>query len=141
MIVLDTNVVSEPDRPKPSTQVVAWLDGLRDHSVWITAPTVAELTGGAQRFLLRTGSSKYADRVREIVDVEFVDRVLPFDVVAARVYGRIRAVREHRGHNVKDMDTMIAAICLVHGATLATRNVRDFDGLDLKLVNPFEAGV
>lgn len=120
--------------------MIAWLDALQDPSVWITAPTVAELAGGAERFHLRTSSSKYVDRVREIVEVEFFDRVLPFDLAAARVYGRIRAVREHRGQNVKDMDTMIAAICLAHGATLATRNVRDFDGLDLKLVNPFEAG-
>jgi toxin FitB len=140
MIVLDTNVVSEPDRPRADVRVLAWLNALHDASVWITAPTVAELAGGAERFLLRTGSSKYVDRIREIIDVEFVDRVLPFDLLAARVYGRIRAVRDQRGHNVKDMDTMIAAICLAHGATLATRNVKDFDGLDLKLVNPFEAG-
>jgi predicted nucleic acid-binding protein len=140
MIVLDTNVVSEPDKPRPDVRVLIWLDALQEASVWITAPTVAELSGGAERFQLRTGSSKYVDRVNEIIEVEFADRVLPFDVIAARVYGRIRASREHRGQNVKDMDTMIAAICLAHGATLATRNVRDFDGLDLKLVNPFEAG-
>jgi predicted nucleic acid-binding protein len=51
----------------------------------------------------------------------------------------VRAQRERRGRPLSLGDSMIAAICLVHGATLATRNVRDFDGLDLKLVNPFEA--
>jgi predicted nucleic acid-binding protein len=140
VIVLDTNILSEPDRPRPDARVLVWLDGLDDAQVRITAPTVAELSGGAERFLLRNGSSRYLDRLREIVDVEFVDRVLPFDLVAARAYGRLRAVREQKGHTIKDMDAMIAAICIVHGATLATRNVRDFDGLDLELVNPFEAG-
>lgn len=78
--------------------------------------------------------------MKSIVDVEFAGRILPFDTVAAQTYGRLRAQRERRGRPIKDMDAMIAAICLVHGATLSTRNVRDFDGLDLKLVNPFEAG-
>jgi toxin FitB len=140
VIVLDTNILSEPDRPRPDVRVLAWLDGLDDAQVRITAPTVAELSAGAQRFLLRNGSSRYLDRLREVIEVEFVDRVLPFDLLAARVYGRLRAVREQKGHAIKDMDAMIAAICIVHGATLATRNVRDFDGLDLELVNPFEAG-
>jgi toxin FitB len=140
VIVLDTNILSEPDRPRPDGRVLAWLDGLDDARVRITAPTVAELSGGAERFLLRNGSSRYLDRLREIVEIEFVDRVLPFDLLAARAYGRLRAGREQKGHTIKDMDAMIAAICIVHGATLATRNVRDFDGLDLKLVNPFEAG-
>jgi toxin FitB len=65
--------------------------------------------------------------------------MLHFDVTAALQHGELRAVREAVGRPVGAIDGMIAAICLVHGATLATRNTRDFEGLDLKLVNPFEA--
>ncbi len=59
---------------------------------------------------------------------------------AAVLFGSIVAKRNAIGRPITQMDAMIAAICLVHGATLATRNARDFDGLDLRLVNPFEAG-
>lgn len=52
--------------------------------------------------------------------------------------GRLRAKRESIGHPISVQDAMIAAICLSHDATLATRNTKDFEGLDLKLVNPFE---
>jgi len=79
-------------------------------------------------------------RLKRIIDVEFAERILPFDLAAAQAYGGLRARREHRGRPINHMDAMIAAICLVHDATLASRNIRDFDGLDLELVNPFEAG-
>jgi toxin FitB len=139
MIVLDTNIVSEPDRPMPNQRVLAWLDSTRQSALFLTAPTVAELAGGAHRILLRSGSERYLQRLRRIVNIEFSGRILMFDLGAADFYGRVRAKRERDGRPVSQMDAMIAAICLAHGATLATRNVRDFDGLDLKLVNPFEA--
>jgi predicted nucleic acid-binding protein len=66
-------------------------------------------------------------------------RILPSDRSAAMSYGEIVARRERAGRPIGPMDAMIAAICIVNGATLATRNVRDFAGLDVKLVNPFEA--
>ncbi len=69
----------------------------------------------------------------------YVGRILPFDLDAALENGKLRSVREAAGKPIGLADAQIAAICLVHGATLATRNVRDFDGLGLKLVNPFEA--
>ena len=75
-----------------------------------------------------------------MINAEFRGRILPNDVASALKYGEIFARREAVGRPIGPMDAMIAAICLVHGATLATRNTRDFEGLDLKLVNPFEDG-
>jgi predicted nucleic acid-binding protein len=69
---------------------------------------------------------------------EYAGRRLVFDDKAAYIYGSITAKRKHAGHPMETKDAMIAAICLSHGATLATRNVRDFEGLDLPLINPFE---
>jgi predicted nucleic acid-binding protein len=69
----------------------------------------------------------------------FRNRILDFDADAPVIAGTLRARRESTGRPFSIVDSMIAAICLINGATLATRNVRDFDGLDLKLVNPFEA--
>jgi predicted nucleic acid-binding protein len=141
MIVLDTNIVSEPGRPRPEPRVLDWLNGLQGKSAWITTPTVGELIAGAVRFQLRTGSLRHLDRTRQIIEVEFADRILPFDTAAAQTYGRLKAERQQAGHQTNEVDAMIAAICLVQGATLATRNVKDFGELDLKLVNPFEVGV
>lgn len=140
MIVLDTNVISEPNKPRPDSGVLDWLNGLKRPEVYLTVPTVAELAGGGYRTLLKTGSRKYLDRLRLAVEGEFKDRILDFDLQASDAYGQIRAKRESVGKPIGQIDAMIAAICLVHGATLATRNVKDFEGLDLKLVNPFEAG-
>jgi toxin FitB len=94
---------------------------------------------GAQRVLLRDGSPRYQKALDILLKDAFVGRILAFDELAALENGRIRSIREAAGRPIALNDAQIAAICLVHGATLATRNVRDFEGLGLKLVNPFEA--
>ena len=76
MIVLDTNVISEPDKPTPDTRVLRWLNEQRETVLYLTAPAIIELAGGGYRVLLRTGSSKYLDRLRLIVDREFSGRIL-----------------------------------------------------------------
>lgn len=138
MIVLDTNIVSEPGRPSPDELAMAWLNGQDETSLYLATPTIAELAMGANRTLLRSNSAKYSSRLNQLV-AEYSGRLLEFDLNAAFAYGRIVALRESKGRPILVIDAMIAAICLVHDATLATRNSRDFDGLDLRLVNPFEA--
>jgi hypothetical protein len=139
MIVLDTNVVSEADKPTPSQAVLQWFDEQDPLSLFLCGPVVMEQSYGAEKFRLRTGSDRYL-RILDQVKEHFGGRVLDFDGIAPMVAGKLRAFRENMGRPIATQDAMIAAICLVHGATLATRNVRDFSGLDLKLVNPFEAG-
>ena len=93
---------------------------------------------GAERFLARTGSTRFLTSRDQLLE-RFRSRILDFAGAAPQLAGTIRARRESVGRQLSLVDSMIAAICLLHDATLATRNVRDFDGLDLKLVNPFEA--
>lgn len=106
--------------------------------MYLPSPVVAEIAFGARRFLLRTGSARYVAGLTDMVDVHFRDRILPFGQAESLVYGDIRAARENGGRPISVTDAMIAAICIVNGATLATRNAADFAGLDLKVVNPFE---
>lgn len=138
MIVLDTNVVCEFDKPRPSVAVEAWLARQDPMRVYVTAPTVMEQAYGAERVFLKTGSSRYHDTLDRLIHVTFQGRILEFVDPAPTVAGKVRAKRASVGRPVSVQDSMFAAICLVHGATLATRNVRGFDGIDLKLVNPFE---
>lgn len=76
----------------------------------------------------------------DAIEAEFSGRVLGFSSNAAHQYGIIAAQRHKIGRRMETKDAMIAAICLANGATLATRNTKDFEGLDLKLINPFEGG-
>jgi predicted nucleic acid-binding protein len=139
LIVLDTNVISEFDKPCPDRNAVNWLRRQNTLDLFLCAPVVMELSFGAERLHLRGGSDRLLQTVDRLLSKRFVDRVLIYDGIAALRTGRIRAVREKMGRPIDVQDAMIAATCLVHDATLATRNIRDFDGLDLKVINPFEA--
>lgn len=136
MIVLDTNVVSEPLLSRPDPVVIAWLQRNANESA-ITAITVDELAFGIAR--LPQGQ-------RRTVLAEGVDAalsrltVLPFDAEAAAVCARIRCDRAASGRAIAREDAMIAAICLARGLPLATRNTRDFTDVGLDVVDPWVAG-
>ncbi|MBB2755158.1 UNVERIFIED_ORG: hypothetical protein GGI57_005898 [Rhizobium aethiopicum] len=138
MIVLDTNVISEM-QGRHSERILNWLDGYDVEALFLTTIAVAEMRYGLE--LLDDGRRKTAlvsDFSR--IESEFAGRILGFSLSAANRYGLLTAERRKAGWPMETKDAMIAAICLANGATLATRNTRDFEELDLKLVNPFEEG-
>jgi len=138
MIVLDTNVLSELIRPQPQACVVDWLRQQTRATVFTTVITRAELFYGA--FLLPEGRRK-SEKIREIeaiFDEDMRAKVLSFDGVACMLYAHIASMRRKAGRTVGPFDTMIAAITQTHGATLATRNTKDFDDCGIRLVNPWE---
>lgn len=137
MIVFDTNVISELFDGRIDNGVFDWLDRHEAEGLYITSITLAELVFGVE--LLADGRRKQAFR-QKIDDIvaDFEGHRLGFSEEAAYLYGALSAQRRKNGRGMETKDAMIAAICLQHGATLATRNTKDFEGLDLKLVNPFE---
>ena len=139
MILLDTNVVSELQKPRPSTLVQSWLASTGIETTYICGPVLMEQAFGAELHLLKSSSRRYVENLDRL-RAEYAKRILAFDTATCELAGRMRAQRQSRGRSLSIGDSMIAAICLGHGAALATRNVRDFDGLDLRLINPFEAG-
>ena len=140
MIVLDTNVVSEMWRPQPSRSLVAWLKAQPAVNLYICSPVLAELRFGAER--LDPGGRR--DRLRASIDhlkyQGYRDRILFLDGAAASEFGRLAAKRERAGRRMGLMDGLIAAIALTNNAELATRDIEDFAGLNIKLINPFEFG-
>jgi toxin FitB len=141
MILLDTNIVSEGLRPRPSMMVKAWTDAQRHSTLYLCTPVLAELRFGLE--LLEDGRRK--DDLRHAIDkIEndlFRDRILPFDIAAAREYSLLAASRQKKGRRIDLVDGLVAAIARAQGARLATRNLSHFADLGLELINPFEAAV
>ncbi len=139
MIVLDTNVISQAfSRGGLDPGVFAWLNAQEPATLFLSTIVFAELHFGAylvREPARREGLLQAIARIRS----EYSGRILVFGETASELYGRIAATRRLAGRPIETKDAMIAAICMAHDATLATRNLRDFDGLDLAVVNPFEA--
>lgn len=140
MIVLDTNVVSEAMKPEPHRGAVAWLSEQDDDRLHVTAITAAEMRMGAALVPPGRRARALASDIEAMLAEEFAGRILPFDDAASAHYADLFAARRRVGRRMSLMDALIAAIARSHGATLATRNTRDFDGCGLDLVNPFDAG-
>lgn len=139
MIVLDTNVVSEIMRARPEPAVIAWLDAQVPGELWLTAVIAAELMFGVARLPDGARKRDLAQAVHATLEEDFAGRVLPFDLAFASVYADLCAQRERAGLPAAMADAQIAASCLAHGATLATRNQSHFAGLGLALIDPWAA--
>ncbi len=136
MVVLDTNVVSELMKSSPDEQVHKWLLSLDDIRLTTTAVTVAEIEYGLQRL---PAGKRRTDLQARFVTLIGALAVLPLDEIAARRAGQFRAGREAGGTPSTASDMLIAGIATTADAPLATRNVRDFEGLPLKIVDPWRA--
>ncbi len=136
MIVVDTNVASELMKPEPSASVVGWLNVQSGSDLYTTSITVAEILYGIAR--LPAGRRKVLLRKTAVeVFIEFEGHVLEFDLPAAEHYPTIVHERDLAGLPIDGFDAQIAAICRSHGATLATRNLKDFEQSGVSLTNPW----
>jgi toxin FitB len=138
MIIVDTNVVSEAMRPQPDRTVIAWLDAQTWDSLYLCAPVLAELHYGIQHLPSGRRKQLLTGAFEQIENELYRGRILPFDQVSASNYGRLAVKRERLGKRMEQMDAIIAAIALTHGAAIATRDTEDFAGLGLEVINPFE---
>ncbi|WP_460118311.1 PIN domain-containing protein [Pseudomonas sp. S2_C03] len=138
MIVLDTNVLSEFMRSEPDSRVLAWVDEQPAMDLAITAVTVAEILHGIARLPFGKRKQKLEAHAMAMFEEDFVGRILPFDAHAAVEYANLVAVAEAKGRGVLMADAQIAAICRNHGASIATRNVRDFECSGIEVINPWD---
>ena len=136
-MLLDTNVVSELMRPVPDVAVLTWLNSQPADTLWLNSVVVSELLYGIARLPDGKRRAQLAQAVQTMLVEDFSGRVLSFDLVAATVYADMVATRERQGLSVDMADAQIAAICVAHGAALATRNTKHFEGLGLSVMNPW----
>jgi predicted nucleic acid-binding protein len=132
--LLDTNVVSELRKPRPHGGVVAWLESVDDSQLHLSAVTVGEIQAGIE--LTREQDPQKAEEIEAWLEsVSSTYNLLPMDARTFRAWARLM----HRKSNTLYEDAMIAATAQVHGLTVVTRNVADFNALGLHVLNPFES--
>lgn len=138
MILLDTNVVSEVMRPAPRREVVEWLDSRNAANLFLSTITIAEIRFGL--CALPEGRRRRAleEKFELFLARAFSDRIVPFDVVSAHLYGELMGHRKRIGRPMSIPDGQIAAIARANRFSVATGNVSDFDHCSLDVVNPFD---
>ena len=132
LYLLDTNIVSELRKPRPHGGVLAWLESLDDAQLYLSAVSLGEIQAGIE--LTREQDPSKASEIEvwlELVAVSY--NVLSMDAATFRAWARLM----HRKSDTLYEDAMIAATAKVHGLTVATRNVADFNALGLEVFNPF----
>ena len=137
--LLDTNIVSETVKPKPEKRVLAWLEAQTPAELFLAAQTIGELVRGARKVKEKARRERFEEWIEQDLAKQFEGRVLPFDGAAAALWGRLMGDGDRTGRTPAAADAQIAAVAIHHDLTLATRNTKDFQGFDMKLINPWKA--
>ncbi len=138
MIVLDTNVLSELITARPDPEVVSWLETQPMDALFTTAISQGEMLYGACILPAGRHRDTLLHEVEAIFSADMAGRVLPYDSDAAGIHATIAAMRRARGRPISQPDAMIAGIVASRGAVLATRNVRNFEGCGIDVVDPWD---
>ncbi|HPF26680.1 MAG TPA: type II toxin-antitoxin system VapC family toxin [Steroidobacteraceae bacterium] len=137
MIVLDTNVVSEPLKPRPDPAVLGWLDRQGPVTLYLTTISLAELLAGVQAL----PAGKRRAELQGVLSSElvslFAGRILAFGERSAAAYAEVVSSANAAGNPIHFADAAIAAIAMEHNFMLATRNARDFKGTSIELLDPW----
>ena len=137
MILLDTNVLSALMRSEPDVVAVNWLDTQPSESIWTTSVTLFEIRTGLE-LLPSSSRRRYLEGAFErVISEDLDDRVLSFDAGAANTAGSLVARRQQIGRAVEIRDAQIAGIAIARKATVATRSIRHFKDLGVRLVDPW----
>lgn len=137
MILLDTNVISALMQREPDRAVLTWLDAQPPESIWTTAITVFEIRFGLE--LLPAGKRRRSleEAFAAMLTDDFEGRIIAFDEAAALAAAEMSAQRKKIGRSLEIRDVQIAGIAIARRATVATRNVRHFNDLGARVVDPW----
>jgi len=138
LILLDTNAVSELMRGQPSEIVLDWFDAQDAKALFLSAVSEAELRTGVALLPPGWRRDRLLTSVDAMIEHDFLGRLLPFDSAAARAYADIFAERRTAGRPIMEADCQIAAIAAARGMVVATRNVADFSGCGIAVIDPWQ---
>lgn len=136
-LLLDTNILFEVTKPHPAVRVMEWLDGLDEDRAFISIMSIAEIRRGIA--LMDNGRKRdaLAEWLAEDLPQRFDGRVIPVDEPVALAWGDLMGSAKRSGRGMSSMDGLIAATAIAHDLTLATRNIKDFEGFGLSLLDPW----
>ena len=137
MILVDTNVWSEATKREPSPVVRLWASR-HQATLWLSSIVLAELRGGTAQLPAGQRRRSLEDQFDRL-EQEYAERLLVFDQRTARRYGEVLESAKRAGKPIGTADAMIAAIALQHGLAIATRDLGDFAGAGVTLIDPWHA--
>lgn len=135
--LLDTNVVSEWVKPRPNSNVIAWLAEASEDEIFISVCTFAELRFGVASMARGKRRDRLDEWLRSDLPARFDRRIVGIDVSIAYAWGDIQARAKQKGRPVGPMDGLIAATAEVHDMTIVTRNTKHFETVGVPLLNPW----
>ncbi|MEE3503809.1 type II toxin-antitoxin system VapC family toxin [Acidiphilium acidophilum] len=138
MILLDTNVISEPWKPEPDTHVLAWIDSQAIETLYLSTITIAELRFGIASLAVGRRRQVLHDRLEGEVLPLFEGRVMAFDLPISAVYAELMARARGAGKAIGVADGYIAATAAQHGFLVATRDTSPFEAAGLTVINPWD---
>lgn len=141
MILLDTNVISEPWKPLPDPRVLAWIDAQAIDTLYLSAVTVAELRFGIAAMPVGKRRDTLDLRLEQDVLPLFDNRILPFDLGASRAFAQVMVLAKEAGKAIATADGYIAAIAAAHGLMVATRDTSPFEAAGLGIINPWNTAL
>ena len=135
--LLDTNVISETVRPRPDRKVLQWVESRIPSDLFLAAQTIGELVRGARKVREPDRRERFEKWIEQDLARQFDGRILPFDASTAAVWGRLMGDGDRAGRRPSAPDAQIAAAAIQHDLTLVTRNVKDFQSFDIRLLDPW----
>lgn len=138
MILLDTNVISEPLKAVGDPNVISWINAQNIETLYLSAIGLAELRFGVAALPDGKRKDTLHSSIEQRILPLFQGRILPFDIGASACYAALRSKAKLAGHAVAPADGYIAAIAMANGLSIATRDTQPFIAAGLAVINPWE---
>jgi toxin FitB len=136
--LLDSNVISEWVKPEPDRNVVTWLAEADEDRVFVSVIAFAEIRRGIELMVAGRRRERLAQWLAAELPLRFEDRILAVDQGVADLWGVVIARSEKKGHAMGSMDAFVAATAEAHDLTLVTRNIKDFEHVEISLMDPWQ---
>jgi predicted nucleic acid-binding protein len=136
--LLDTCIISELIKKSPSPKVVEWVSKIEENSLFISVFTIGEIHKGIEKLPQGRKKDELHQWVKDDLHERFKNRIMPFDLHTATIWGQIQAHSETSGKPLPAIDGLIAATGIAYDLTVVTRNTTDMEGSGVALLNPWE---
>jgi predicted nucleic acid-binding protein len=134
--LLDTNIISELVKQKPTQSVLKWVDAIDNEKLYVSVITLGEIRKGITGIQNPERQEKISHWLKIELPAYFEDRILNIDPKIADMWGRLQS--QNKGHTLPAIDGLIAATAHIHNLKLVTRNTKDFIHASIEMINPWE---